>query len=134
MPLPSCSYHRATAYLTSAHPNETKLTIIGKLGTVVERSDVALVAMRSEKTPSLPKGVPAPAAPQTDYMALVGMKQWRKVAEALAADPADKVIIEDYPTVRPDVVGITVHATSATTTGIQAGKRAVQATPLVTKG
>ncbi len=71
---------------------------------------------------------------QTDYMALVGMKQWRKVAEALAVDAADKVIIEGYPTVRPDVVGITVHATSATTTGIQAGKRAAQATPLVTKG
>jgi len=63
-------------------------------------------------------------------MALVGMKQWRKVAEALAADPADKVIIEGYPTVRSDFGGITVHATSATTTGIQAGKRAAQqATP-----
>jgi multidrug resistance efflux pump len=26
MPLPSCSYHHATAYLTSAHPNETPYT------------------------------------------------------------------------------------------------------------
>ncbi len=100
-----------------------KLTIIGKPGTVVERGDVALVAMRREKAPSFPKGVPAPESPQTDYMALVGMKQWRKVAEALAANPDDKVIIEGYPTVRPDFVGITVHATSATTTGIQAAKR-----------
>jgi len=100
-----------------------KLTVIGKPGTVVERGDVALVALRSEKAPSLPKGVPAPESPQTDYMALVGMKQWRKVAEALAANPDDKVVIEGYPTVRPDFVGITVHATSATTTGIQAAKR-----------
>jgi len=61
---------------------------------------------------------------------LVGMKQWRKVAEALAADPADKLLIEGYPTVQPDVAGITVYATAATTTGIQAGKRAAQtATP-----
>jgi len=63
-----------------------KLTVIGRPGKIVERDDVALVAMRSEKAPSLPKGVPAPPSPQTDYMVLVGMKQWRKVAEALAAD------------------------------------------------
>jgi len=105
-----------------------KLTVIGRPGTVVERGDVVLVGMRSEKAPSLPKGVPAPTVPPTDYMVLVGMKQWRKVAEALAADPADKVIVEGYPTVRPEFAGITVYATSATTTGIQAGKRAAQAT------
>jgi len=103
-----------------------KLTVIGKPGTVVERGDVVLVAMRSEKAPSFPKGVPAPESPTVDYMVLVGRKQWGKVAEALASDPADKVLIEGYPTVRPDFAGITVHATSATTTGIQAGKRAAQ--------
>ncbi len=74
----------------------------------------------------MPKGVPAPLSPQTDYMVLVGMKQWRKVAEALAADPADKLLIEGYPTVQPEFAGITVYATAATTTGIQAGKRAAQ--------
>ncbi len=107
-----------------------KLTVIGRPGKIVERGDVVLVGMRSEKAPSLPKGVPAPPSPQTDYMVLVGMKQWRKVAEALAADPADKLLIEGYPTVQPEFAGITVYATSATTTGIQAGKRAAQtATP-----
>jgi len=104
-----------------------KITLIGKPGTVVERGDVVLVALRSEKIPTFPTGVPAPSSPTMDYLAMVGMKQWRKVAPALAADPADKVIIEGYPTVRPDFAGITVHATSATTTGIQAGKRAAQA-------
>ncbi len=114
----------ATEAMSGAGEASTvKLTVIGKPGTVVERGDVALVALRSEKAPAFPKGVPAPESPQTDYMALVGMKQWRKVAEALAANPDDKVIIEGYPTVRPDFVGITVHATSATTTGIQAAKR-----------
>lgn len=116
----------AEAMNGAGEASTVKLTLIGKPGTVVERGDVALVALRSEKAPSLPKGVPAPESPQTDYMVLIGMKQWRKVAEALAADPADKVIIEGYPTVRPDVAGITVHVTSATTTGIQAGKRATQ--------
>jgi len=103
-----------------------KLTVIGKPGKVVERGDVVLVAMRSEKAPSFPKGVPAPESPTVDYMVLVGSKQWGRVAQALVADPADKVLIEGYPTVRPDFAGITVFATSATTTGIQAGKRAAQ--------
>jgi len=106
-----------------------KLTVVGRPGKIVERGDVVLVAMRSEKAPSLPKGVPAPESPTVDYMALVGRKQWGKVAEALADNPDDKVIIEGYPTVRPDFAGITVHATSATTTGIQAGKRAAQQAP-----
>lgn len=70
--------------------------------------------------------IAAPTALTVDYMVLVGMKQWRKVAEAVAADPTDKVIIEGYPTVQPEFAGITVHAMSATTTGIQAGKRAAQ--------
>ena len=116
----------AEAMSEAGEATTVKLTVIGRPGKMVERGDVALVAMRSEKAPSLPKGVPAPPSPQTDYMVLVGMKQWRKVAEALAADPADKLLIEGYPTVQPEFAGITVYATSATTTGIQAGKRAVQ--------
>jgi len=117
----------ATAAMSEAGEATTvKLTVIGRPDKIVERGDVALVGMRSEKVPSLPKGVPAPPSPQTDYMVLVGMKQWRKVAEALAADPADKVIMEGYPTVQPDAAGIIVYATSATTTGIQAAKRAAQ--------
>ncbi len=119
----------ASATDAMSEPGEAttvKLTVIGRPGKVVERADVALVAMCSEKAPSLPKGVPAPSSPQTDYMVLVGMKQWHKVAEALAADPADKLLIEGYPTVQPEFAGITVYATSATTTGIQAGKRAAQ--------
>ncbi len=104
------------------------LTVIGRPGTVVERGDVVLVALCSEKAPSFPKGVPAPESATVDYMVLVGRKQWSRVAQALASDPVDKVLIEGYPTVQPDFAGITVHATSATTTGIQAGKRAAQAT------
>jgi hypothetical protein len=104
-----------------------KLTVIGNPGTVVERGDVVLVALRSEKAPSFPKGVPDPPALRTDYLLLVGRKQWAKVAAALATDPADKIIVEGYPTIAPDVEGITVHATSATTTGMQAAKRALLA-------
>ncbi len=117
---------RAAAIEAMSEPGEAttvKLTVIGRPGKIVERGDVVLVAMRSEKAPSLPKGVPDPPALPTDYVLLVGRKQWGKVAAALAADPADKVIVEGYPTIAPDIEGITLHATSATTTGIQAAKR-----------
>jgi len=122
----TCSARAAEAMEQPGEATTVKLTVIGRPGKMVERGDVVRVGLRSEKAPSLPKGVPAPLSPQTDYMVLVGRKQWVKVAEALAADPADKVLIEGYPTVQPDVAGITVHTTSATTTGIQAGKRAAQ--------
>jgi len=102
----------AEAMSEAGEATTVKLTVIGRPGTVVERGDVVLVGMRSEKAPSLPKGVPVPTSPRTDYMVLVGMKQWSKVAEALAVDPADKVIVEGYPTVRPEFAGITVYATS----------------------
>jgi len=118
---------RAAATEAMSEPGEAttvKLTVIGRPGKIVERGDVVLVAMRSEKAPSLPKGVPDPPALPTDYILLVGRKQWSKVAAALTADPADKIIVEGYPTIAPDIDGITVHATSATTTGIQAAKRA----------
>ncbi len=106
------------------------LTIVGRPGNVTERGDVLVVVMRGDTAPTLPKGVPAPTRPTTNYLVLISRKQWRKVAEALAADPADKLLIEGYPTVQPAFAGITVYATSATTTGIQAGKRAAQqATP-----
>jgi len=40
-----------------------KLPVIGRPGTVVERSDMVFVAVRSEIAPSLPKGAPAVLAP-----------------------------------------------------------------------
>ncbi len=67
-----------------------KITVIGRPARVVERGDVAIVTLRSEKVPSLPKGLPTPAGP-TDYAVLIARKQWLKVAQA-AANPADLLI------------------------------------------
>jgi len=49
----------------------------------------------------------------------------QKVAAALE-DPADRLIAEGYPTLRPGFDGITVLATNVTTTGLQAAKRQAQ--------
>ncbi len=82
---------------------------------------MALVTLRSEKVPSLPKGLPAPTQP-TDYAVLIARKQWQKVAQA-AANPADLLIVEGFPTLDPRFSGITVLATQATTKQIQQAER-----------
>ena len=104
-----------------------KITVIGRPGTTVEQGTVVVLALVSETVPDLPKGLPDPPA-GTRYTVFVARKPWAKVAEALAADPADAAIIEGYAALDPRVEGIAVYATSATTKRIQAAKRAAQAT------
>jgi len=101
-----------------------KITVIGWPGTAVEQGQAVVVALVSEKVPDLPKGLPAPPAGTHDTV-FVARKPWSKVAEALAADPADAAIIEGDDALDPRVEGIAVYATSATTKRLQAAKRAV---------
>ncbi len=98
-----------------------KITVIGRPAQIVERGDVTIVALRSDKPPSVPKGVPAPAGP-TDYAVFIARKQWQRVAQA-AQNPQDLLIVEGYPTVDPRFTGITVLATQATTKQLQQAER-----------
>ena len=104
-----------------------RLTTVKITGTVVEQGHAVVLAFMSEKVPTLPKGLPEPAA-GTRYTLFVARKPWAKVAEALAADPEDAAIIEGYAALDPRVEGIAVYATSATTKRLQAAKRAAQPT------
>ncbi len=72
--------------------------------------------------PSLPKGLPTPASPTTDYAVFIAKKQWQKVAQA-AQNPQDLLIVEGYPTVDPRFNGITVLATQATSKQLQQAER-----------
>jgi len=107
-----------------------KITVIGRPGAAVEQGQAIAVALVNEKVPDLPKGLPEPPA-GTRYTVFVARKQWAKVAEALAADPEDAVIIEGYAALDSRVEGIAVYATSATTKRLQVAKRAatVEAAP-----
>jgi len=107
-----------------------KITVIGWPGTAVEQGQAVALALVSEKVPPLAKGLPEPPA-GTRYTVFVARKPWAKVAEALAADPADAALIEGYAALDPRVEGIAVYATRATTTRLQAAKRAAHpaATP-----
>ena len=98
-----------------------KITVVGRPNSVAERGAVVLVGLRSERAPSLPKGLPTPAQP-TGYLLLIARKQWDKVAAPLRR-PDDVLIVEGYPTLDARFPGITVLATRATTKLLQQAER-----------
>jgi hypothetical protein len=116
------------AELTANIGNATsvKVTIIiGRPNQVVERQGVVVVALRSTKTPTLPKGLPPLPATPTTYMIFIQQKQWNKVQAAMQ-NADDALIVEGYPVHEPRFAGITVYATQVTTKVLQAAKRRVQ--------
>jgi hypothetical protein len=106
-----------------------KLTVIGRSNQVVERQGVIILALRSTKPPTSPKGLPPVPTTPTNYMIFVQQKQWNKVREAMQ-QPDDALIVEGYPVHEPRFVGITVYATQVTTKALQAAKRKEQAAPV----
>ncbi len=108
-----------------AQPGEArsvKITVIGKPGKTIERQNLVMVGLKSEKSPAFPKGVPSPSAP-TSYVLLIARKQWERVEQMLTADPEDVLIAEGYPSYDSRFAGITVHTTQVTTRKLQAAKR-----------
>ena len=63
------------------------ITLIGRPGRVVEKANVVLTSMqqKSDKAPSLPKGLPPLPDEPTTYIVYIARKQWRKVAKAIKA-------------------------------------------------
>ena len=116
----------------TAQPGEAstvKATIIGRPTQVVERQGVVVVALRSTKAPTLPKGLPPLPTTPTTYMIFVQQKQWAKVQAAMQ-HAADALIVEGYPVHEPRFAGITVYATQVTTKALQAAKRKTEAAPV----
>ncbi len=116
----------------TAHIGEAttvKVTVIGRPTQVVERQGVIILALRSTKAPTLPKGLPPLPSTPTSYMIFVQQKQWNKVREAMQ-QPDDALIIEGYPVHEPRFAGITVYAMQVTTKVVQAAKRKEQAAPV----
>ncbi|GAB4423894.1 MAG: hypothetical protein Kow0031_02620 [Anaerolineae bacterium] len=112
-----------------AHPqpgeaDKMKLTLIGRPGKIVEKETVVMTTLQSAKAPSLPKGLPAPPPKPTTWLVFIAAKQWRKVSQALEADPKDRLIIEGYPAFDARIGGGTMclYAQSVTTTALQRAK------------
>lgn len=104
-----------------------KIVLIGRPGQIVKRESVVVTTMYNHKRPSLPKQLPkmSGADVETPYTVFITAKHWRKVSEALE-DKEDKLVVEGYPFLDPDVKGICVFAKFATTTGMQRAEREKQ--------
>jgi hypothetical protein len=133
-PLPPFVWDDAAPIITELTTNvgeatTVKVTVIGRPNQVVERQGVVVVALRSTKAPTLPKGLPPLPSTPTSYMIFVQQKQWNKVREAME-QLDDALIVEGYPVHEPRFAGITVYATQVTTKALQAAKRKEQVAPV----
>ena len=93
---------------------------------MVKRDKVVVTTMYNLNRPSLPKQLPklSGADMETAYTVFITAKHWRKVAETLNRE--DRLSIEGYPFLDPDIKGICVFAKSATTTALQRALREQQ--------
>ncbi len=112
---------------TTGDIRTVKITLIGRPGPTASKNGYIMTSMTNNKTPSLPKGLPAPPSAPTSYTVYIAPKQWTKVAEAIR-DPEDALIIEGFPTYDPTLEGIAVYATNITTKKLQQAQRAAQVT------
>ena len=110
-----------------------KVAVIGRPTQVIERDGVVVVALRSTKAPTLPKGLPLLPSTPTSYMLFTQQKQWNKAQSAME-QPDDALIVEGYVVHAPRFAGITVYATQVTTKAMQAAKRKEQTAPPVNEG
>ena len=115
-PLPPFVWDEAAPIIAEimAHPGEAstvKVTVIGRPTQVVERQGVVVVALRSTKAPTLPKGLPPLPATPTNYMVFVQQTQWTKVQDAMQ-QPDDTLVVEGYGVHEPRFAGIMVWACS----------------------
>lgn len=125
LPRSTPTWHERGEGMTEAHADAgtahtVKLSIVGKLGKVVEKPRFALAMLtHTPQLAHLQKGIPRPpAATETTYVLSIGGKQWRQVKEALL-DPDEVAIIEGIPMWDAAYQAMTVFVTSITTRGMR---------------
>ncbi|MBZ0320642.1 MAG: hypothetical protein K8L91_29790 [Anaerolineae bacterium] len=100
-----------------------KMTLVGRPDRVDIIGQMAVLVMEHmPKTAGFPKGVPTPPAEPTLYAVYIGLKQWRKVEEAIK-DPEDVLIIEGMPVHDAALPGTALFATMVITKLMQAAAR-----------
>ncbi len=102
-----------------------KITLIGRPGRIIEKGEVVLTSMQSNKVPALPKGLPIPPAEPTTYVVYITRKQWNKVKDAIK-NPQDVLIVEGYPIFDSRLKAMAVFSLNVTTKFIQQAVRETQ--------
>jgi hypothetical protein len=100
-----------------------KVTLLGRPDQHRIQQNLVILAMQNDRPPSLPAGLPAVPPEPTDYVIYAVPKQWRKVADALANDQSDRLIVQGWAAYDPELQGMAVWATSLTTVGLDRARR-----------
>jgi hypothetical protein len=105
-----------------------KITVIGRPGKIDQtyQNLVVTTLINTPQVKTLPKGVPTPPPHNAAYVVYIGMKQWRKVADAIN-NPDDKLIVEGYCAFDAEQKAMAVFATSVTTRTLQMAKNQAKA-------
>jgi hypothetical protein len=107
--LPSCTWsdvQEAIQTLVGTTPGEAhtvKLTLIGRPSTIQTRGQTVVFQLTGKPPTNVPKGLPPmPKTPPIVWSVVVGLRQWNRVKDSLAAHPDDTLVIEGYPCVDQD--------------------------------
>src|SRR5690606_664499 len=107
--------------------SNVKISLTGRPGKVRIVGDTVMTMVEhSVRAASLPKGVPTPPRTPTNYTVYIGLKQWRRIADALS-DPDDVLIVEGVCAYDPEQQGMVVFATSALSKMQEVAKREAKA-------
>ena len=112
--------------LAPGEARKVKVTIIGRPGRTIEKSNVVITSLQNSKAPPLPKGMPKPPDDPTTYIVYIAMKHWEKIKDSLNDNPDDKLIIEGYPMFDRRIGkngAMTVFALNATSKLVQQAER-----------
>ncbi len=90
------------------------------------------MALRSTKTPTLPKGLPPLPATPTTYIIFIQQKQWNNVQAAMQHD--DVLLVEGYGMHAPRFAEITVCTAQVATNALHAATRQAQTAAPVRAG
>jgi hypothetical protein len=118
---PRLTWHEARAAIPEALSQQgtamsAKLTLVGRPGKIIEKEHVIITTLTSDTAPSIPRGVPkAPEAPVV-YLVFIARQQWERVAEVLAADEEDQLVVTGYPVLDKETEAIVILGQSVTTT------------------
>jgi hypothetical protein len=106
-----------------------KTTLMGVPKAVVDRGRYFVMMLEYAGAPSLPRGLPSPPPGMIVYTVFVTAKQWAPVAAALAANPADQIVVEGFVYYDEALETLGLLAQSATTWKTLQAKKAAEAVP-----
>jgi hypothetical protein len=100
-----------------------RVHITGRPNAVEQREQTVMFALELTKFPPMPRGLPEPPPLPQTYLVFVGLKQWKRVAEAIA-NPDDFLIIEGICAYDPELGRQVLYVNSITTKLLEDAKRA----------